>query len=69
MGATRAFLGEVECLIEKDGPIRTTIDTQLTASTLFRINDDKPVITFKNGSIHLAFIHAGSILAVHAHFR
>jgi hypothetical protein len=69
VGAARAFLGKVERLIEIDRAVRAGIHAKLTSRAFLRINDVKSVIPFIDGSFNFAFVHTGSVLTVHTHFR
>jgi hypothetical protein len=66
MRAARAFLGQVQIIVEVNGIVRTGIHAVLTARAFDRINDDQSILSLVNG-VYFTGRHTGSIIAMLAH--
>jgi len=66
MRAPRAFLSDVQTLIEEDSAVRAGIHAVLAACTLHRVDDNQAIIPLVDGPDYRAGLHAGGFIAVHA---
>jgi hypothetical protein len=69
MGTASAFLGNIQVLIEVNGIIRASINTILTASAFYRVQDYQTIFSLIKSSFNRTRFHARSIVTMLAQYR